>query len=160
MTDKIVHGYKGFFNEPACCRFWVCLLTLLTRRTAYEHCSQNYTKNPAFLISVLCAGVMFLGLVLKDKQMSWLDTLSPSGLKIQCPRGFKPPSWYHIQIGGSWPGGADRCSGIGQRVVSNCIVHRCFFFLFFSLFLFFVIFLFIAIIIIFHYYYCQYYILL
>lgn len=55
-------------NAAACCRFWVCLLTLLTRRTTYEHCSQNYAERPAFLVSVLCAGVMFLGLVLNDRQ--------------------------------------------------------------------------------------------
>ena len=58
-------------------------------------------------------------------------------------------------MGGSWPGGADRCSGIGQRVVSNCIVHYWGFFSlgFISIFfLFFVMFLFITIIIIFYYY--------
>ena len=47
---------------------------------------------------------------------------------------------------GSWPGGADCCSGIGQWVVSNCIVHHLSF-LGFYFSLFFVIFLFITIII-------------
>lgn len=49
-------------------------------------------------------------------------------------------------MGGSWPGGADRCSAIGQRVVSNCIVHHLSFLGFFLFF--FVIFIFITIIII------------
>ena len=28
-----------------------------------------------------------------------------------------------IERGGSWPGGADCCWGMAQRLVSNCIVH-------------------------------------
>ena len=42
-------------------------------------------------------------------------------------------SWPVYEWRGSWAGGADGCSGMGQWVVSNCIVHglsflECYFF--------------------------------
>ena len=78
---------------------------------------------------------------------SW-EGAEPGQVTRSSPRDipYHRRSWPVYKGRGSWAGGVDRCSGMGQWVASNCPVHGLSFLGFYLPF-FFVLFLFIRIII-------------